>query len=76
MSERLLPVRLESEVPRAFGVSRGPRPPTRKAFLRLSLLTCPVALYPAAFDSEKISFDQINKKTGHRIKFLKVDALA
>jgi DNA end-binding protein Ku len=45
-----------------------------KGFLRLSLVTCPVALYPATSDSEKISFNQINRKTGHRIKYLKVDA--
>src|SRR5215213_10248901 len=45
-----------------------------KGFLRLSLVTCPVALYPATTDSEKIHFNQINKKTGHRIKFAKVDA--
>ena len=43
-------------------------------FLRLSLVTCPVALYPATSDSEKISFNQINRKTGHRIKYAKVDA--
>jgi DNA end-binding protein Ku len=45
-----------------------------KGFLRLSLVTCPVALYPATSDSEKISFNQINRSTGHRIKYLKVDA--
>jgi DNA end-binding protein Ku len=45
-----------------------------KSFLRLSLVTCPVALYPATSDSEKISFNQINRSTGHRIKYLKVDA--
>jgi DNA end-binding protein Ku len=45
-----------------------------KGFLRLSLVTCPVALYPATSDSEKISFNQINKTTGHRIKYVKVDA--
>src|SRR5881392_136655 len=45
-----------------------------KGFLRLSLVTCPVALYPATSDSEKISFNQINLNTGHRIKHLKVDA--
>jgi len=42
--------------------------------LRLSLVTCPVALYPATSDSEKVSFNQINRKTGHRIKYAKVDA--
>lgn len=45
-----------------------------KGFLRLSLVTCPVALYPATSDSEKISFNQLNRQTGHRIKYLKVDA--
>ena len=45
-----------------------------KGFLRLSLVTCPVALYPATSESEKISFNQLNRQTGHRIKYLKVDA--
>jgi DNA end-binding protein Ku len=45
-----------------------------KGFLRLSLVTCPVALFPATSDSEKISFNQINRNTGNRIKYMKVDA--
>jgi Ku70/Ku80 beta-barrel domain len=45
-----------------------------KGFLRLSLVTCPVALYPATSDSEKVSFNQINRNTGHRIKYSRVDA--
>jgi len=45
-----------------------------KGFLRLSLVTCPVALFPATSDTEKVSFNQINRKTGHRIKYAKVDA--
>jgi DNA end-binding protein Ku len=44
-----------------------------KGFLRLSLVTCPVALYPATSESEKVSFNQLNRKTGHRIKYAKVD---
>ncbi|MBR0749118.1 Ku protein [Bradyrhizobium japonicum] len=44
-----------------------------KGFLRLSLVTCPVALYPATSESEKISFNQLNRLTGHRIKYIKVD---
>ena len=44
-----------------------------KGFLRLSLVTCPIALFPATSDSEKVTFNQINRKTGHRIKYLKVD---
>ena len=45
-----------------------------KGFLRLSLVTCPIALFPATSESEKISFNQINKQTGNRIRYLKVDA--
>lgn len=45
-----------------------------KGFLRLSLVTCPVALYPATSDSEKVSFNQINRHTGNRIRYVKVDA--
>src|SRR3978361_162124 len=45
-----------------------------KGFLRRSLVTCPIALFPATSESDKISFNQINKKTGHRIRYLKVDA--
>jgi DNA end-binding protein Ku len=45
-----------------------------KGFLRLSLVTCPVALFPATSESEKVSFNQINKNTGHRIKYTRVDA--
>jgi DNA end-binding protein Ku len=45
-----------------------------KGFLRLSLVTCPVALDPATSESKKISFNQLNRKTGHRIKYAKVDA--
>lgn len=45
-----------------------------KGFLRLSLVTCPVALYPATSESEKVSFNQLNRQTGHRVRYLKVDA--
>jgi DNA end-binding protein Ku len=45
-----------------------------KGFLRLSLVSCPIALFPATSESEKISFNQINRNTGHRIKYQKVDA--
>ena len=34
-----------------------------KGFLRLSLVTCRVALYPATSEAEKISFNQVNKDT-------------
>jgi hypothetical protein len=74
LSEPWSAVRLESGRPRfrstAFMAPRA----NWKGFLRLSLVTCPVALYPATSDNEKISFNQLNKQTGHRIKYLKVDA--
>ncbi len=45
-----------------------------KGYLKLSLVSCPVALFPATSDSEKISFHQIHKQTGNRIRYKKVDA--
>jgi DNA end-binding protein Ku len=45
-----------------------------KGYLKLSLVSCPIALYPATSEREKISFHQVNKNTGHRIKYKKVDA--
>jgi DNA end-binding protein Ku len=42
--------------------------------LKLSLVSCPVALFPASTEREKITFNQINRKTGNRIKYRKVDA--
>jgi DNA end-binding protein Ku len=48
--------------------------PYWKGYLKLSLVSCPIALYPATSEREKIRFNQLNKKTGHRIKYLKVDA--
>jgi non-homologous end joining protein Ku len=44
-----------------------------KGYLKLSLVSCPVALFPASSEREKISFNQINKKTGNRIRYRKVD---
>jgi DNA end-binding protein Ku len=45
-----------------------------KGYLKLSLVSCPVALFPASSEREKIRFHQINKATGNRIKYRKVDA--
>src|SRR5487761_2271712 len=79
---RFPPGLLETRFPRgivrlsAVAFSENPMAPRAnwKGFLRLSLVTCPVALYPATSDTEKVSFNQINRKTGHRIKYAKVDA--
>ena len=73
MSEPSLPIRLESGISIGVHPAMAPRA-NWKGFLRLSLVTCPVALYPATSESEKISFNQLNRKTGHRIKYAKVDA--
>src|SRR5712671_6230031 len=45
-----------------------------KGYLKLSLVSCPIALYPATSERDKISFHQLNKQTGNRIKYEKVDA--
>ena len=39
-----------------------------KGYLRLSLVSCPIALYPASSLSEKVSFNRINRKTGQPIE--------
>jgi DNA end-binding protein Ku len=44
-----------------------------KGYLKLSLVTCPVALYPASSKSDKTRFHQINKKTGNRLRQQMVD---
>ena len=35
-----------------------------KGYLKLSLVSCPIALFPATSEREKISFHQVNKATG------------
>ena len=45
-----------------------------KGYLKLSLVSCPIALYPATSEREKISFHHLNKETGNRIRYRKVDA--
>jgi DNA end-binding protein Ku len=45
-----------------------------KGYLKLSLVSCPIALFPATSERDKIRFHQINKETGNRIKYRKVDA--
>jgi DNA end-binding protein Ku len=46
-----------------------------KGYLKLSLVSCPIALFPATSEREKISFHQLNKETGNRIRYRKVDAV-
>jgi DNA end-binding protein Ku len=46
-----------------------------KGYLKLSLVSCPIQLFPAISEREKIRFHQINRKTGNRIKYCKLDAV-
>src|ERR1700757_1824133 len=46
-----------------------------KGYLKLSLVSCPISLFPATSEREKIGFHQLNKETGHRIKQRKIDAV-
>src|SRR6266404_4626373 len=48
--------------------------PYWKGTLKLSLVSCPVALYPATTSVEKTHFHMINKETGNRLKQQMVDA--
>ena len=45
-----------------------------KGSLKLSLVSCPVVLYPASTAVEKTRFHMINKETGNRLKQQMVDA--
>ncbi|MGE0522708.1 MAG: Ku protein [Variibacter sp.] len=47
--------------------------PYWKGHLKLSLVSCPIALYSAATSSERVSFRQINKRTGHRLRQQLID---
>lgn len=44
-----------------------------KGYLKLSLVSCPVRLYPATSASERIAFNQLHKKTHNRINMKPVD---
>ena len=45
-----------------------------KGSLKLSLVSCPVQLYPASTSVEKTRFHMINKETGNRLKQQMIDA--
>jgi DNA end-binding protein Ku len=44
-----------------------PARPSWEGHLRLSLVTCPVALWPATTEAETIRFNLINPKTGEEV---------
>jgi uncharacterized protein YjiS (DUF1127 family) len=39
-----------------------------KGYLKLSLVSCPIALHPAIAAAERISFRQVNRQTGNRLR--------
>jgi DNA end-binding protein Ku len=45
-----------------------------KGYLKLSLVSCPILLYPATSEREKVHFHQLHKQTGNRIRYKKIDA--
>jgi DNA end-binding protein Ku len=48
--------------------------PFWKGYLKLSLVTCPVAMMPATSEGEKLRFRTLNRKTGNRVVSQYVDA--
>jgi DNA end-binding protein Ku len=46
-----------------------------KGYLKLSLVTCPVAMTPATSESEKVRFHTLNKDTGNRVVSQYVDSI-
>jgi DNA end-binding protein Ku len=44
-----------------------------KGYIKLSLVSCPVRLYPAVSGSERIAFNQLHKDTHNRINMKPVD---
>lgn len=57
------------------GPLMAPRP-FWKGYLKLSLVTCPVAMTPATTESEKVRFHTLNRKSGHRVVSQYVDAVS
>ncbi|HKI18724.1 MAG TPA: Ku protein, partial [Isosphaeraceae bacterium] len=52
-----------------------PARPYWKGYLKLSLVSCPICLYSGRSSTERVSFRQINKKTGNRLRQQLVDEI-
>src|SRR6186713_1691053 len=46
-----------------------------KGYLKLSLVSAAVAIYPATSSSEKVRFNTLNRETGNRLKRQMVDSV-
>jgi len=44
-----------------------------KGYLKLSLVSCAVALFPATSTSQRVRFNILSRKTGHRVRYDVVD---
>jgi DNA end-binding protein Ku len=47
-----------------------------KGYLKLSLVTCPVAMTPATSESEKVRFHTLNRQTGNRVVSQYIDSVS
>ena len=47
--------------------------PYWKGYLKLALVSCPIALHAACSTAERIAFRQINKATGNRLRQQLID---
>ena len=47
--------------------------PYWKGYLKLALVSCPIALHAACSSAERIAFRQINKATGNRLRQQLID---
>lgn len=50
-----------------------PARPYWKGYLKLSLVSCPICLYSGASSTERVSFRQINRKSGNRLRQQLID---
>src|SRR5687768_2944552 len=57
------------------GIMRMAPRPHWKGYLKLSFVSCPIALYPAVTAAERIAYRQVNKRTGNRLRHQLVDAM-
>ena len=46
-----------------------------KGYLKLSLVSASIAIYPATSSSEKVRFNTLNRATGNRLKRKMVDSV-
>ena len=53
-----------------------PARPYWKGYLKLSFVSCPIALYPAISSEKKVAFRQVSRRTGNRLRHQLVDSVS